>query len=190
MQRFTTQWMEPAVGILAGFVLVLQCSSPPPLNTAKIPVEHEKLYIAPIAGLENLVEYPHWPLAVDSMVILLEEVERFREELLTEFHRNEKHGLYTLVDSTQGPTISVTVEILALHITDESLYMPLRMEVRDKAHDKRYYEKFEQRVSLTTDSLLIEADPFRKAAYGLAKYRRTFPYRKMVQLFCPPRSSP
>ena len=188
MNRLSAKREKSAVGILAALFIVLQCSSPPPLNTAEVPVEHEKLYIAPITGLDKLVEYPHWPLAVDSMVILLEEIEKFQEKLLAEFHRNEKYGLYTLVDSAQGPTVSATIEILTVHITDESLYMPLRLEVRNRAHGKRHYKKFEQRVSLTIDSILIEADPFRKAVYGLAEYRRTFPYRKLVQLFCPVRN--
>ncbi len=164
-----------------------RCSSPPPLNTAEIPVEHEKLYIAPVDGLEMLVEYPHWPLAVDSMIILLEEVEKLRENLVAEFHKNEKYGLYALVDSAQGPTVFVNFEIITLHITDESFYMPIRLKVHDKAHDKRYYKKFEPRISLTTDSLLREADPFRKAVYGLAEYRRSFPYDTVVQLFCSPK---
>ena len=148
---------------------------------ATIEVKHQKIYLQPIKGQERLESCEFWPDSIWQRKFLVENIQQVWKNLLAEFRRCEKYGLYTMVDSVASSTVEITPEIISSRIQKDTLFIPLRIQIFYKA-DKRSN-------AITIDAYgLFESDTsevktVNELVSAFADYRRRFPYKKVVASF-------
>ena len=147
-----------------------------------IDITHQSVYLKPIMGLDVLRSSSFWPQERSVENVLLDYVRQVWKELLIEFRRCEKYGLYSMIDSTGTPTVIVTVKVVSSRIRNDSLIIPLEIKTVNKSNKKSY--------TLTVDACgSVKGNSSEKAdaAYYLgavfADYKRNFPYKKVVSSF-------
>ena len=176
-----SQFKKELVLILFAAVFLVCASHLATKSSDVIAVKHQNLYLQPISGLDKLALLEEWPADKNQGTFLLEQFSFLNKNLLAEFRRCEKYGLYTMVDSTGSSTVTVTPELSSPRIRNDTLHLPMILKA---------YNKSEKRVGTVTISAfgLCPVDstgtiPLQKLGKALADYRRRFPYKKIVALF-------
>ncbi len=173
--------LAPLCGIAIAFWLM--CSRPPRTDSdVTIPVEYEKIYLAPIAGYEKLKDWEQWPVDAHKSRVLLSEFEEVHKRLLAEFHRCEKYGLFTMVDSNEAPTIIVTPVVNTGDMRGDTLQIAVSALVHHNALGRDY--SYAIKGMGIADLPLSPNNAYRFYGLGLADYRRRFPYRAFAAPFC------
>lgn len=148
---------------------------------ASIEVKHQKIHLRPIMRQDKLESCEFWPDSIWQRKFLVENIQQVWKNLLAEFRRCEKYGLYTMVDSIASSTVEVTPEIISSRIEKDTLFIALRIITFYKA-DKRSN-------AMTIDAYgLFESDTnevvtVKELVSAFADYRRRFPYEKVVSSF-------
>jgi hypothetical protein len=148
-----------------------------------ISVDYEKLMVTPLRGFETLSKIEGWPTDSGQISALTAELEQVREEFLGELRRCEKYGNYTVVDSLLGPTVIISPRLAFRFIRHDTLYMPLFLEVENRASGKKYSVEIAAFGKLGPPSPTVPT--LHRLGLALASYRRDFPYSRTVSLFHP-----
>ena len=103
------------------------------------------------------------------------------KNLLGEFRRCEKYGLYTMVDSTASSTVDVIPEIIFSKIKNDTLFISLGI--------KTFYKASKRSNTMTVDAFGLfksgteEAVTVKALVSAFADYRRRFPYDNVVSAY-------
>ena len=151
---------------------------------ASIEVKHQKIYLQPIKGLEKLEASEFWPDSIWQRKFLVENIAQVGKNLLAEFRRCEKYGLFTMVDSLASSTVEVTPEIVSSRIEKDSLFLAVRIITFYKADGKRNTMTISAYGLFEPDA--AEAVTLKEIVSAFADYRRRFPYEKVVSSFYSP----
>ncbi len=173
-------WLALSIGIL---ICALQCGGAKTVAPIKtIPVEHERLYLQPIKGLERLQTSLYWPEDRNVAKVLIDYMETTWKNLLAEFRRCEKYGLYTMVDSTEAPTVFVSVEIINTKFFKDTLQIPLSIKTFHTAN-RRKHTITQKAYGVSQKDDQKQANSFYHLGAAFADYTRRFPYSEVVAVF-------
>lgn len=167
-------------GILAG------CFPPPEhdmMIDAVIPVVEERLSLSPLISEATMNDLAYWPTAPEQQKILLENLNIIWQNVLAEFRRCEKLGLYTMVDDNDNPTYRISLTLTSLELKNNTLYMPVRMQAERLRDDKRFIYTLPAKAS--EKSTLNPQRAFHYYGLLLGEYRRRFPAHDIVSFFYP-----
>ena len=168
--------------IISFFILFFGCASN--LATRKpaaVEVKHQQLYLQPLKGLEKLESSEYWPDSIWQGKFLIENMQQLWKNLLGEFRRCEKYGLYTMVDSTASSTVDIIPEIIYSKIKNDTLFISLGI--------KTFYKAGKKSNTMTVDAFGLfkqevkEAVTVKALVPAFADYRRRFPYEKVVSAY-------
>ena len=151
-------------------------------GTATIPVEHERLYLAPLQNDISLENLRFWPQDPDKQKILLKNFSSIWEKLKREFKRCEKFGLYKMVEDTEHPTVRISVTLISAEEGD-TLFIPVRLEI-ERLSD-RHHSIYTVPANATAAVSKKEKNPFGYMNKLFSNYRRNFPYIQIVSFFYP-----
>jgi|GEM_PF-1084485 len=166
---------------------LLYCTPPPqavkPQGSQKINIQHEKLIILPFTGLETFARMSGWPSDSGEIAALVSMLAPLYDDLVAEFRRCEKFGMYTVVDSLHGPTVVVQPQFAFEAVRNDSLFIRVILNIENKATEKK--ASIEIRAWGLFDPSMRNARPLNRIGLALASYRRLFPYKKAVAFFYP-----
>lgn len=163
------------------FILSINCSSHlVNQNSRAIIITHQNLYLAPIEGLDILESNKLWPKNNRLKIFLLNSMEQLYKNLLSEFRRCEKFGLYTMVDSTLSSTITINLTIQTSEQKHDTLFIPIIISTHHIASKKTESHSIESIGICPQDSSMT---PLQMLGSTLADYQRNFPYQKIVKTF-------
>lgn len=179
--------MKKGLFLLPGIYLLVYCSCIASRRNvtegvATIPVEHERLYLAPLKNDVSLENLDFWPQEPSKQKILLKNISDIWKKLKSEFKRCEKFGLYKMVDDTEHPTVRISVTLISVEESD-SLSIPVRLEVErlPDGHHSIYTVPAYASVPVSKK----DSEPFSYANRLFSDYRRNFPYIHIVSFFYP-----
>ena len=159
------------------------CAHDEPVRRTAIDVRHQTVGLLPLEGVQALTSSLPWPGDRNQAGVLRRDIMQVWKNLLVEFRRCEKYGLYTMAEQAEAATATISVAIVSARIRNDSLLMPLKLVVSRGGTAKSR--------SLTVDAfgLCPDCSPDSVSVYALAgaiaDYRRRFPYRAVVATFCP-----
>jgi len=164
-------------------VNIFQCGSRGPTQKSDtIDIKHQNVYLRPLEGIDMVKTSTFWPENRDIEKILLEYMQEMWNNLLVEFRRCEKYGLYKMVDSSGAPTVVITVKIGSSKIRNDTLSMPVTI--------KTFIKSMKQTYTLSVDAYGIgsqdstsESNQLYYLGAMFADYKRKFPYQKAVSAF-------
>jgi len=160
------------------------CIPPPHIETfaeATISVAEERLSLSPLISEARLEELPNWPNDPEQQKILMRNLNDIWGEILAEFRRCQKYGLYTMVEDNDNPTFRISVILATIEFKDDTLLLPVRLQAERLRDDQRF--------SYTLPALASAGpQPDAKSSfhyYGqlLSRYRRDFPVKDIVSFF-------
>jgi hypothetical protein len=92
-------------------------------NNQKIPVEHERLYLAPLVNQCALSTLPGWPSNSAYQQILLQRLSDLEETMAIELRRCAKFGLYEVVDEPHQASVLCTL------LLSEAIFLPDTLKI-------------------------------------------------------------
>jgi hypothetical protein len=150
--------------------------------TAIIPVENERIYIAPLINQTSIEKMEDWPQEQHQQRALLKNFTSIQNQLKSEFRRCEKFGFYTVVEDDQNPTIRVSITLDKLQQTEDSLHIPLNMQV-EHIPDAKFLIFTIPTSSSIPENISAKKVSGSKLGLILTEYRRKFPYALIVSFF-------
>jgi hypothetical protein len=179
--------MKKVLLLLLDIYLVILCNCIAPRRNviegiATIPVEHERLYLAPLKNDVSLESLESWPQEPAKQKILLKNISDIWKKLKSEFIRCEKFGLYKIVEDTEHPTVRISVTLISIE-ENSSLSIPVRLEVErlPDGHHSVYTVPAYAAAPVSKK----DTNPFNYANRLFSNYRRNFPYIQIVSFFYP-----
>jgi len=173
-----------SITIIIFFIIFLHLQCANHLATNKphiIEVKHQSINLQPISGLHRLELHELWPANKTERDFLLEQFDQVWKNLLAEFRRCEKYGLYTIVDSTGSSTVTITPGIVSMKIRNDTLHIPMEIKTYNTSEKRSAavtIDAFGVCPTDTTSNILLQ-----KLGKAFADYRRRFPYKNIVSLF-------
>jgi hypothetical protein len=151
---------------------------------ATIPVENERLYIAPLINQTGIEKLNGWPQNGLEQNTLLKNFTLIWKQLKSELQRCEKYGYYTVVENDQHPTVRLSVTLDKIELTSDSLFIPVNMQVEQIPTAKFLL------YTIPTSSPVPHKISSDQQSYVwlesiLSEYRRLFPYKFVVSFFYP-----
>ncbi|MBD3346416.1 MAG: hypothetical protein GF401_15290 [Chitinivibrionales bacterium] len=153
------------------------------VKRTRVPVQHEKIFLMPIENNSGVESLEGWPGESAYQHILMRSFQTIHEDLLIEFRRCEKYGLYEMTDDSLQATVYVKTTLKGHTITSDTLKIPVSVEVFNTAtNDKHSFV-------LNAYTPIPPQDPDRSSFNNLgllfACFRRNFPCRRLVSEFYP-----
>ena len=182
MTKFFPHFFSGIITIICLSLLFYKCASH--LVTHKpavIEVKHQKILLLPIRGLDILKSSEYWPDESKHGKLLLDNIQQIWNNLLAEFRRCEKYGLYTMVDSTASSTVLISLEIISSKLKNDTLFIPLKLKILYKSNKMSYTSTIDAYGLCASDTTITVHLQILGAAF--ADYRRRFPYEKTVSSF-------
>lgn len=149
---------------------------------AIIPVENERIYIAPLINQTSIEKTEGWPQNQHEQKVLLKNFTSLQNQLKSEFRRSEKFGYYTVVENDQNPTIRVSITLDKLQLTEDSLQIPINMQV-EHIPDAKFLIFTIPASSSIPENISAKKSSASKLGLILTEYRRKFPYHLIVSFF-------
>lgn len=151
---------------------------------ATIPVENERIYIAPLINQTGIEKMQGWPENYYEQNALLKNLTLIWKRLKSELQRCEKFGYYTVVDNDEHPTVRVSITLDKIEVTPDSLLIPVNMQIEHIPTTKflLYTVPTASSVPLKNSSDLTSYAWLQSI---LSEYRRIFPYKFVVSFFYP-----
>lgn len=153
-------------------------------RSAAVSVSGEKIFICPIIDSSSLEKFEGWPSEKTDQALLLKNYQRMYRTMVVEFRRGEKYGLYEMAEDSTRATTMVSFAIQSYSFKKDTLTLPVRMTVRQKTDKKIHAEIFTGYGIYRAHSK--PKSPFHYIDNLLADFRRNFPYKRAVGVFCPP----
>lgn len=168
--------------LISLFLLLFSCASNlATKRPAAIEVKHENICLQPIKGLEKLESSEYWPDSIWQGKLLIENMQQMWKNLLGEFRRCEKYGLYTMVDSTASSTVDITPEVIYSRIKKDTLFVSIGI--------KTYHKESKRSSTMSVDAYGLfkndvkEAVTIQDLVSVFTDFRRRFPYGKVVSAY-------
>lgn len=148
---------------------------------AAIPVVDERLSLSPLISEARMEDLPNWPKNPREQKILLKNFNKIWGEVLAEFRRCQKLGLYIMVEDTDNPTIRISIVLTDIEYINDTLYLPVRLQVERLRDDQRFIYTLPAKASVGTP--MKKASPYHYYGVLLTKYRKKFPHKDIVSFF-------
>jgi hypothetical protein len=178
----TTQKITlPLVTLLLASCTVPQKSSP--ATEATIPVVEERISLSPLISETEIESLPRWPSDPHEQRLLLKNIDEIHLQLLAEFRRCQKLGLYTMVTDNDNPTMRISVTLTKAELRSDTLSVPVRLVAERLRDDQRYMYTIPAAAVITRENR--DLSPLHYYARLLGEYRRNFPYTEVVSFFHP-----
>jgi hypothetical protein len=150
---------------------------------ATIPIENERLYIAPLINQTGIEKMSGWPQNYVEQNSLLKNFTFIWNQLKSELQRCEKYGNYTVVDNDEHPTVRVSITLNNIELTSDSILIPVNIQVEQIPTAKflLYIIPTSSPVprKISSDQSYIWFESI------LTEYRRLFPYQFFAGFFYP-----
>lgn len=174
--------LKPIIILLIG--AFSGCLPPPKIETfaeAAISVSQERLSLSPLISEARLQDLPNWPDDPKQQKILMHNLNDIWVELLSEFRRCQKFGLYSMVEDNDNPTFRISIILATIELQNDTLLLPVRLQAERLRDDQRFVYTLPAQAS-------AGPPPDKSASfhyYGLllSRYRRNFPIRDIVSFF-------
>ena len=170
---------------LQGCVAPLAKSLP---RRAAFPAANEKIFISTAIDSSSLETFPGWPSEKNLQAPLISALKKLDSNMLVEFRRCEKYGLYELVDDSLLSSVRVSLVIGRYQFKKDTLTMPVRMTIEKPALKKN--------LTRTISAMGIyraktpPKSPLHYLDMLLADFCRNFPYSKAAEVFYRPSDKP
>lgn len=155
-------------------------------DVAVIKANFHKIYLMPIANIQELSTIDWWPRGKDKSRILNHYISQLYRNLLAEFRKSEKYGLFTMVDSTASSSITVSLHIQSWEMAHDTLVVKFLLDT--------YYPATGKLISVTVNSFGVVPpldtnavpvyDTLQVLGVTFADLVRHFPYTSVVTPFC------
>lgn len=173
-----------------GFCIAsIRCGSsltPSHSAAAAIPVAGEKIFVGLPLDSSNINGLEGWPDDKSSQNLLLVNYRTMYENLLVEFRRSEKFGLYEIVDDSLAATTVILPVLMRSSLNKDTLTLPVRLTVKQRGPKKVVTRTVPARGVYRAHSK--PKSPFHFLDALLADFCRTFPYKSAVGAFYPSKS--
>ena len=154
---------------------------------AAIPVAGEKIFVGPPLDSSNIRGLDGWPDDKSSQDLLLINYRTMYKNLLVEFRRSEKFGLYEIVDDSLAATTVISPVLLRSSLNKDTLTLPVCLTVKQRGSKKVVVHTIPARGVYRAHSK--PKSPFHFLDALLADFCRTFPYKSAVGAFYPSKSA-
>lgn len=171
-------------------VACLRCGSsltPSHSAAAAIPVAGEKIFVGPPLDSSNINGLEGWPHDKSSQELLLINYRTLYKNLLVEFRRSEKFGLYEIVDDSLAATTVISPVLTRCSLNKDTLTLPVCLTVKQRGPKKVVTWTVPARGVYRAHSKPKSPVHFLDAL--LADFCRTFPYKSAVGAFYPSKSA-
>jgi hypothetical protein len=160
-------------------------SLPEVKHGAFFPVSGEKIFICPIIDSSSLDKFDGWPTEKPLQTLLQKNYQQMYQTMAVEFRRGEKYGLYEITEDSIRSTTMISFIIKHYAFKKDSLTLPVRMIIKQGTVKKSFPSVFTAYGIYKARSK--PKSPFHYIDILLADFRRNFPYKQVVGVFCPPR---
>lgn len=151
------------------------------LEPAMIPAAYERMYLAPIVSEAELETLDGWPKDAASQQVLVNYIQRIRDNLNSEFIRREKLGYYEMVDDTSNLlTMRISLTLQKASIEDDTLRIPVKLSVERLPDGQKFIYSLQ-----ASSTVSRKANRFHYLGALLYNYTKQFPYRELVSFFYP-----
>lgn len=152
-------------------------------NPASTLIRHKSIFLHPIHGLDILKSSNYW---VDNNTyenLLIAYIEQVWKNLYAEFRRCEKYGLYHFVENDALSSVTISLNIYATELRNDTLFMTMHLNSYFKSEKARYSWPInafglcpaKSDTTITADLQVLVA--------AFSDYRRRFPYEEVVSRF-------
>ncbi|HEX2959490.1 MAG TPA: hypothetical protein VHO70_21830 [Chitinispirillaceae bacterium] len=172
--------------IFPALFLLLFCSSSRKSRSieAAIPVENERIYIAPLINQTGIEKIKVWPQNYNEQNSLLKNFTFIWKQLKSELQRCEKFGYYTVVDNDEHPTVRISITLDKIVLTSDSLLIPVNMKV-EHIPTAKFFMFTLPTASPTPQKISADQPSIIWLESILSEYRRLFPYKFIAGFFYP-----
>jgi hypothetical protein len=165
-------------------LLYTGCLPPPEIETyteAAISVTGERLSLSPLISEANMEALPDWPKDPYLQKMLLSTLGDIWNQLLAEFRRCQKYGLYTMVGDNDNPTFRISIILTDALLTNDTLFLPVRLQAERLRDDQRFMYSLSAKA--VAGLRTRHGSSFHYYGQLLSEYRRHFPDRDIVSFF-------
>jgi hypothetical protein len=162
----------------------IACLPPPAIETyaeAAISAADERVSLSPLISEAKMEVLPDWPKDPYQQKILLNNFDVIWNQLLAEFRRCQKYGLYTMVEDFDNPTFRISIVLTDVSLSNDTLLLPVRLEAQRLRDDQRFMYTLPAKAVARSKKSTISSFHY----YGqlLSNYRSNFPDREIVSFF-------
>ena len=150
---------------------------------AAVPVSGEKIFMCPIIDSSSLDKFEGWPSEKPLQMLLQKNYQQMYHNMFVEFRRGEKYGLYEMVEDSSQATAMISFFIQRYSFKKDTLTLPVSMSIRQGSVIKNYPSVFTAYGIYKAQSR--PKSPFHYINFLLADFCRDFPYKRVVNVFCP-----
>lgn len=178
------------IATVAFCVAGIRCGSsltPSHSAAAAIPVAGEKIFVGLPLDSSDINALDGWPDDKSSQNLLLVNYRTMYENLLVEFRRSEKFGLYEIVEDSLAATTVISPVLMRSSLNKDTLTLPVCLTVKQRGSKKIMARIVPARGVYRARSK--PKSPFHFLDALLADFCRTFPYKSAVGAFYPSKSA-
>lgn len=172
-----------AILLLLFVSIVLNCSliSKKASASSIMKTDTRKIYIAPILNTANFDSLPMWPVDKKREGILLKKIAGIRKILISKIKQSDCTNTVQIVQNSDQPDYRVSVTLIAVSLSNDSLTIPLRVEI-ENIHSgsiqsfsmnsaSMYRNQLHQDKTMAIDSLF-------------SRYQTSFPFTTIIGYIC------
>ena len=177
-----------ASAIIAATLCLILCGCIPLTRSiqkrAAFQAMNEKIFIYPLIDSSSLDSLQEWPDEKNFQEQLKNVLKKFDAGMAVEFRRNEKYGLYEMVDDSSASDIRITFIMEKCQLKKDTLLLPIQMKVNQSAFGKNYI------LQINAFGIYrAKSAPESQIHYLyiiLSDFCRNFPYNKAAGVFFRP----
>ena len=155
-------------------------------SSSAVKIQYQKVFLKPIEGISCITESRFWPDTLCEKTMVSDNMNQLFKNLLSEFRRCEKYGLYTMVDSMESYSVEVTIRLLSAALQGDTLCIPLNVTIVSRVFSQKHT------CQIPAYGLCHSYADTVPACYrigsGIADYKRCFPYQEIVSKIYQPAS--
>lgn len=147
-------------------------------SSSAVQIQYQKVFLKPIEGISCITESRFWPDTLCEKAMVSDNMNQLWKNLLSEFRRCEKYGLYTMVDSMESYSVEVSVKLISAVLQGDTLSIPLNVTIENKVFSQN------NTYQIPAHGICYPYTDTMPACYrigsGISDYKRCFPYQEIV----------
>jgi hypothetical protein len=170
---------------LSAFCAIILSCSPAPHDESDsgqkgVPAINARIWLAPFINNSNIASIEGWPDDSLQRTIIFRHFDIIEARLLSELRRCEKYGLYTMVDDSNGASMTMTIAYMPFSRDYDTVTIPVNVKIESTAPAAAYTYKFNPRISAYRE--MREKNRFYYVGLILMNYVNDFPYQAIAHL--------
>lgn len=166
--------------LISAIAIALNCAPSHKLETF-FQIEHERVFVAPLTGLEEFERLYGWPADSGHCSILLQEAGTISQILFNEFSSKEKFGLYETIRSGAGATVTVSPRIVSAVFSGDTLLVRITFKVTNT--NTQQLGNIELLCKGLTGPLQSDTNHYQRIGLAITDLVRSFPGQSIVSHF-------